>query len=58
MNLDDDVEQHEESSDVDDEYDNRLARTIGVTRRTVYLTYNDHKKGDNTYIATLFIAVW
>lgn len=60
MNLDDDVEQHEESSDEDDEYDNILARTIGVTRRTVYLTYNDHKKvfwiGFWTLLAALYFA--
>ncbi|XP_060603523.1 solute carrier family 28 member 3-like isoform X1 [Ruditapes philippinarum] len=43
MNLDDDVVQYEESSDDDDEYHNKLTRTIGVTRRTVFVTYEDHK---------------
>jgi hypothetical protein len=48
MNLDDDVVQYEESSDDDDEYHNKLTRTIGVTRRTVFVTYEDHKTGEYT----------
>ncbi|XP_053373495.1 solute carrier family 28 member 3-like isoform X2 [Mercenaria mercenaria] len=42
--LDDEVEQYEESSDDDDDYDTKIARGIGVTRKTIWTAYEDHKK--------------
>ena len=44
MNLDE-VEQYEESSDDDDEYDNKVARTIGAKRQTAWKTYEENSTG-------------
>lgn len=44
MDLDDEVEQYEESSDDDDEYDTKFARGVASTRKAASSAYEEHKK--------------
>lgn len=39
------MEQYEESSDEDDEYDNKLARGVATTRQAAWTAYDTHRKG-------------
>lgn len=51
--MDDEVEQYEESSDDDDEYNSTFARGIAATRVTVYETYSEHKTGTTSNIMNI-----